>query len=95
MSGEKFRLEVSYDSSTGNPVAAYVRIRDAAVSKTDEIGEGVAFADYGADGRLVGIELLAPVGLEVLAGISERETDEVKRFLLEGVGVDMICASRG
>jgi uncharacterized protein YuzE len=92
MSGEKFRLEVSYDSSTGNPVAAYVRIREAAIARTEEFGEGVAFADYSDDGRLVGIELLAPVGLDVLAGISELETDEVKRFLRVGVRQDMICA---
>ena len=46
---------------------------------------------YADDGRLVGIELLAPVRLDVLAGISEPETDEVKRFLREGVRQDMIC----
>ena len=41
----KFRLEVTYDETTGDPVSAYLRIREAPVSKTEEIKEGIAFVD--------------------------------------------------
>ena len=67
----KCRLEVSYHEITGDPVAAYLRIREGTVVQTKEIRTGVAFADYGADGFLLGIELLAPCGAEILVGISE------------------------
>ena len=60
MAPPKFRLEVSYQETTGDPVAAYLRIREGNVSHTKEISAGVAFADYDADGSLLGIELLAP-----------------------------------
>jgi hypothetical protein len=41
----------------------------------------VAFADYGAGGCLLGIELLAPCGVEVLASVAEQEPEAVRQFL--------------
>lgn len=35
----------------------YVRFNDAKVAKTDEVGDGL-LVDYGADGKVVGIEIL-------------------------------------
>jgi hypothetical protein len=90
MANPKFRLEVSYSETTGEPVAAYLRVRDGQVSQTKEISEGVAFADYAADGFLLGIELLAPCNIEVLDRVSEKEPESVQRFLRRGVRKEMI-----
>ena len=49
MINPKFHLEISYNETTGDPVAAYLRIREGKIIQTKEISEGVAFADYGAD----------------------------------------------
>ncbi len=92
MTDSKFRLEISYDETSGNPVAAYVRIREGKVSRTTELSAGVAFADYAADGLLLGVELLAPCGVEVLEGISEAETEPVRQFLRRGIRKEMIFA---
>ena len=46
MTNPRFRLEVSYSDVTGDPVAAYLRIREGTVARTTEISEGLAFADY-------------------------------------------------
>ncbi len=90
MTNAKFRLEVSYNDVTGDPVAAYVRIREGKVAQTKEISDGVAFADYGDDGFLLGIELLAPCRVEVLESVSEREPEQVRQFLRQGVRKEMI-----
>jgi len=88
----KFRLEVSYHEATGEPVAAYLRVREGKVVETKEVSEGIAFADYGADGSLLGVELLAPCGVEVLDRISEKEPEPVRHFLRCGVRKEMICS---
>ena len=88
----KFRLEVSYNETTGDPVAAYVRVREGAVAQTKEISPGVAFADYAADGLLLGIELLAPCPIDILERVSEKEPELVRQFLRRGVRKEMICA---
>jgi hypothetical protein len=92
MPSPKFRLEVSYNETTGDPVAAYLRIREAPVFKTEEISEGIAFADYGPDGFLVGIELLAPCPLAVLDRVAANEPESVRNFLRAGVRKEMVCA---
>ena len=88
----KFRLEVSYNETTGDPVAAYVRVRDGKVAHTKELSAGAAFADYSADGSLLGIELLAPIPIEILDRASEQEPEAVRQFLRRGVRKEMICA---
>ena len=90
MNAAKFRLEVSYDESTGDPVAAYVRIREGRVARTIEICEGVAFADFTGDGELLGIELLTPSRMDFLDRILESETEPVRRFLRRGLLKEMI-----
>ena len=92
MVNAKFRLEVSFDETTGDPVAAYLRVREGRVAQTTEVSEGVAFADYGPDGLLLGIELLAPCAVEILDRISEKEPEPVRHFLRRGVRKEMICA---
>jgi uncharacterized protein YuzE len=92
MGNPKFRLEVSYHETTGEPVAAYVRIREGKVIETKEVSEGAVFADYGADGALLGVELLAPCRVEVLDRLSENEPEPVRRFLRRGVREELIRA---
>lgn len=86
----RFRLEVSYHEATGDPVAAYLRVREGQVAATKEVSEGVAFADYGADGALLGIELLAPCQVAVLEQVSEQEPEPIRQFLRRGVRKEMI-----
>jgi hypothetical protein len=92
MGSPKFRLEVSFNETTGDPVAAYLRVREGKVAQTKEIAEGVAFADYGTDGLLLGIELLAPCPVEILERIAEKEAEPVRQFLRRGVRKEMISA---
>lgn len=81
----KFRLEVSYSESTGKLVGAYLRIREGKVAQTKEISDGVAFADFGADGFLVGVELLAPCSVTIFHRLAEKEPEPVRQFLRETV----------
>jgi uncharacterized protein YuzE len=92
MTSLRFRLEVSYNETTGEPVAAYVRVREGKPALTKEIKDGAVFADYGADGSLLGIELLEPCGIEILERVSEKEPEEVRQFLRHGVRKEMIFA---
>jgi len=80
----KFRTEVSYSETTGEPVAAYLRVREGKIAQTIEVVAGVAFADYSVEGLLMGIELLAPCGMEVLDRLAEQEPEPVRHFLREG-----------
>jgi hypothetical protein len=71
-------IKVSFSDATGEPVAAYLRIRDGQVATTKEVAEGTAFADYAADGLLLGIELLASCSLEVMNRLGANESDCVR-----------------
>lgn len=92
MAGPKFGLEVSFNATTGEPVAAYLRVREGSVATTTEVSEGVAFADYGADGLLLGIELLAPCSLAVMDQLGATEPEPVRRFLRGGPPRELIVA---
>jgi hypothetical protein len=92
MVNPRFHLEVSFDGTTGDPIAAYVRVREGKRLETKEISEGVAFADYGAEGVLLGIELLAPCSPEIFDRLSETEPEPVRNFLRHGVRKEMIFA---
>jgi len=52
--------DVTTDVATGRIVAVYVRVRGGKVVRTLEVVSGRVFADVGADGGVVGIELLGP-----------------------------------
>ncbi len=74
-------LELSVDDRTGSICAAYLRVRKGEVAETREVSEGRAFADYGVDGLLLGVELLAPCEVQVLDQISAHEPEPVRQFL--------------
>lgn len=75
-----FRLDVSVDDKTGKPQAAYLQVRQVDVAQTREVVPGCAFADYAADGQLVGIEFLAPCSVAILDQITVNEPESVKQF---------------
>jgi hypothetical protein len=76
-----FRLEVSFDDSTGAPVAVYLRVRDGDVAETKEVKEGIVYADYDPDGSLLGVELLGTCEPEILESLGANEPEAVQRFL--------------
>lgn len=88
----KFGLEVSFHETSGEPVVAYLRVREGTAAKTEEIREGTAFSDYNEDSLLLGIEWLAPCLVEVLERVSENEPEAVRRFLRHGVRQEMVLA---
>jgi uncharacterized protein YuzE len=79
----RFRLEVSF-SEAAEPVASYLRVREGSVAQTKELIDGVAFADYAADGSLLGVELLAECRPEELDRLCAAEPEPVRRFLRQG-----------
>ncbi len=76
-----FTISVSVEEESGRLLAAYFRVREGAVADTKELGEGKLFADYDAEGHLLGLELLGPCEVTVLERAAEREPEPVKRFL--------------
>jgi hypothetical protein len=85
-------LELSVDEKTGGIRAAYLRVREGEVAETREVSEGRVFADYGADGLLLGAELLAPCESEVLDRIAAQEPEPIKRFLRGGAPRELVPA---
>jgi YD repeat-containing protein len=68
-------MKISYDPEVD---ALSIIFREATVTTT-ELGEGIA-ADYDAEGRLTGIEVL-----DATARFGGRET--IRQVILEGVGL--------
>src|SRR3954453_3076918 len=81
---QHFRLEISFNETTGDAVAPYLQIRPGEVAETREIEKGVAFADYDPEGTLLGVELLAPCPLPVLDRLPPGEAPPPPRFLPRG-----------
>ena len=81
MTKPRFNLRVSADEETGRLLAVYLRIRDGKVAETVEVEVDRTFADYDADGQLLGVELLAPCSIKVLDSIAQRESEDVRDFL--------------
>ncbi len=70
MSKLKFRLETSFDEK-GEPVAAYLRIRERKVAETREAIAGVLFAYYRAERLLLSIESFAECHVTKLHHLSK------------------------
>lgn len=90
MRGHSLRLETSVDERTGRMRAAYLRVREGAVARTQELKDGVAYADYDADGLLLGIELLGPCEVQVLDNLGRSEPEPVKQFLKGGAPRELV-----
>ena len=61
--------------------AVYVYLRKTMVAKTKEIVQGTVLADYDSRRNLVGIEILGPAKIRVLAElVDEEHRAEFRRF---------------
>ncbi len=92
MEGISFKLDVSIDDRTGRPRAAYLRVREGQVAETREVSPGRALADYGADGKLLGIEFLAPCSVAVLDDLTADEPEPVKEFFRSSAPRTLVCS---
>ena len=80
MSDPRYSFSTSVDERTGRVMAVYFKLRQGEVDETREVVEGKAFADYAADGSLLGVELLGPCDIAVLDALAEEEPESVRRF---------------
>ena len=80
MSATRYSFSTSVDERTGRVMAVYFKLRQGEVDDTREVVEGKAFADYDADGALLGVELLAPCDVAVLDTLAKEEPESVRRF---------------
>ena len=66
----------------GSLEAAYVRLSQQKVSRTDELIESVLLLDFDEDGAVVGIEILAPVSVAQIEELASRlEASQRDAFL--------------
>jgi uncharacterized protein YuzE len=79
MSKPSYHVSLSIEERTGRMLAANFRVRKGKATDTEEVVEGRVFADYDADGSLLGVEFLAPCSATVLDSIALAEDD--KRFI--------------
>jgi uncharacterized protein YuzE len=56
----------------GSLEAAYIRVSDKQVARTEELVESALLIDIDHDGNLVGIEILAPVRLSQVIELASR-----------------------
>jgi hypothetical protein len=76
-----FGLELSIDEQTGKPRAAYLQVRVGDATETREIAPDKAYADYDSEGRLLGVEFLAPCAVAVVDQITVGQPANVREFL--------------
>jgi hypothetical protein len=86
-----FKVEVDVDDRTGRPRAVYFQVRTGTVAETREIKPGIAFADYSAEGLLLGVELLAACEVRLLDQITLNEPANVQQFLRSAAPRELVC----
>ncbi len=85
MESSTTELKLSCDAKTGRFIAAYFKIREGKSVKTVEISEGAAFADYDADGQLLGIETIGSCDISAPNRLFTQEP--IREFIEErGIG---------
>lgn len=60
-------LRVETDSEDGQVLVVYLEIAKGKVKRTVEVAEGECYVDEDASGRLLGVEMLRPGRLQLLA----------------------------
>jgi uncharacterized protein YuzE len=90
---DKFYFSVSVEAHehTGEVLAVYFQVRQGKTKVTKEYANGDAFADYDRNGKLLGIELLAPCRPKVLDSIAKQPS--AKKFLRDAVPRSMLVTS--
>lgn len=86
-----FEITVETNHQTGEIMAVYWRVRKGKSLTVKEFADGVAFADYGRDGKLLGIELLAPCSIKVLDKIAGQKP--TKAFVKNSIPRAMLAHS--
>ena len=81
------QFEISLTAGpNGRLQAAYIHLRKAKAAKTKEIVKDTVLADYDSRGRLIGMEILGPVKIQVLAGLIEQpHRAAFRRFAKESI----------
>jgi uncharacterized protein YuzE len=74
-------LELSINEQTGKPRAAYLQVRTGDAAETREIAPDKAYADYDSEGRLLGVEFLAPCAVTVVDQFTVDQPANVREFL--------------
>lgn len=87
-----FKLSISA-SEDGAVQAIYISLRNTKVARTKEIEEDILLADYDSKGRLVGIEILAPVQLKIITRlVDEPRRKPFRRFVRDQAPDDLVLA---
>jgi len=92
------RKEVGFEISIsgrrdGTLVAVYLQVSNKPVAATREIEEDVLLADHDRNGRLVGIEILAPVSLARLQRlVTPSKRRPLRRFLRQSAPPTLVYA---
>lgn len=81
-----FQVYSETDKRTGALLAVYFQIRHGKAAEVREIADGAAFANFDRKGRLLGVELLGPCEVTLIAKLSQKDPDvkhrnRIKRFL--------------
>jgi len=77
----------------GTLEAAYIRIGEGKVAKTVEVREDILLADYDRRGKLIGIEILAPVRFADLASLVEKpKRKPLRRFVSNSASPHLVTA---
>lgn len=84
----KPRIEIERHPDSNQTLAVYLRLREGEVARTVEVHEDQCYADEDSNGRLLGVEMLAPGNLMLflsdLGGRYEQK-DEIELLLREAM----------
>jgi uncharacterized protein YuzE len=87
-----FELSLS-GRNDGTLEAAYFRFKKGKVKRTKEVIQDTLMADYDDKGELLGIEVLAPVRLSVLAKqVEAPRRSSFRKFIRQSAPADLVYA---
>ncbi len=87
-----FELSISA-SADGAVQAVYIRLHSNKIARTREIVEDIVMADYDRRGQLVGIEILAPVRLQIISRLVDQPRRRpFRRFVKEQAPENLVLA---
>lgn len=87
-----FEISIS-GRDDGTLEAVYITLRDGKAHKTKEVVQDIVLADYDSRGRLIGIEILAPVKISKLTPLVEQKRRKPFRdFVTKQAPRDLVLA---
>lgn len=87
-----FEISIS-GRDDGTIEVVYITLRDGKAARTREVIEDVLLADYDNRGRLIGIEILAPVRLSKLTPlVEEKRRKPFRNFVRTQAPDDLVLA---